>query len=85
MTLVEKIDFKNRKVLIIGEASIDKYIVGSANRISPDAPVPNIKIDEDLSYIGGVGLALKFIKSFNTSSIGSSLIQSTSPSFVIFY
>lgn len=63
MTLVEKIDFKNRKVLIIGEASIDKYIVGSANRISPDAPVPNIKIEEDLSYIGGVGLALQFIKS----------------------
>ena len=63
MTLVENIDFKNRKVLIIGEASIDKYIVGSANRISPDAPVPNIKIDENLSYIGGVGLALQFIKS----------------------
>jgi len=63
MTLVEKIDFKNRKILIIGEASIDKYIVGSANRISPDAPVPNIKIEEDLSYIGGVGLALQFIKS----------------------
>lgn len=63
MTLVEKIDFKNRKVLIIGEASIDKYIVGSANRISPDAPVPNIKIEENLSYIGGVGLALQFIKS----------------------
>jgi len=63
MTLVEKIDFENRKVLIIGEASIDKYIVGSANRISPDAPVPNIKIEENLSYIGGVGLALQFIKS----------------------
>ncbi len=63
MTLVEKIDFKNRKILIIGEASIDKYIVGSANRISPDAPVPNIKIEEDLSYIGGVGLAIQFIKS----------------------
>ncbi|MFX1392116.1 MAG: bifunctional heptose 7-phosphate kinase/heptose 1-phosphate adenyltransferase [Promethearchaeota archaeon] len=63
MTLVEKIDFKNRKVLIIGEASIDKYIVGSANKISPDAPVPNIKIEENLSYIGGIGLPLQYIKS----------------------
>ncbi len=63
MTLVEKIDFKNRKVLIIGEASIDKYIVGSANRISPDAPVPNIKIEENLNYIGGIGLAVQYIKS----------------------
>ncbi|MFX0186832.1 MAG: bifunctional heptose 7-phosphate kinase/heptose 1-phosphate adenyltransferase [Candidatus Hodarchaeota archaeon] len=63
MTLVEKIDFKNRKVLIIGEASIDKYVVGSANRISPDAPVPNIKIEENLNYIGGIGLAVQYIKS----------------------
>ena len=63
MTLVDKIDFKNRKVLIIGEASIDKYIVGSANRISPDAPVPNIKIEENFNYIGGVGLTLQYVKS----------------------
>ena len=63
MTLTEKIDFKNRKVLIIGEASIDKYIIGSANRISPDAPVPNIKIAENFNYIGGVGLALQYVKS----------------------
>jgi len=61
MNLVDKIDFKNRKVLIIGEASIDKYIVGSANKISPDAPVPNIKIEENLNYIGGIGLALQMI------------------------
>ena len=63
MTLVDKLDFKNRKVLIIGEASIDKYIVGSANKISPDAPVPNIKIAENLNYIGGVGLTLQYVKS----------------------
>ena len=63
MALIDKIDFKNRKVLIVGEASIDKYIIGSANRISPDAPVPNIKIEENLNYIGGVGLALQYVKS----------------------
>jgi len=63
MALAEKIDFKNRKVLIIGEASIDKYIVGSANKISPDAPVPNIKINENFNYIGGVGLTLQYVKS----------------------
>lgn len=61
MTITD--DFKNKKVLIIGEASIDKYIIGSANRISPDAPVPNIKIEENLNYIGGIGLAIQYIQS----------------------
>ena len=55
--------WKNKKLLIIGEALIDKYIIGNADRISPDAPVPNIKIEEVLTYIGGMGLVLQFIKS----------------------
>ncbi len=63
MELINKIGWENQKVLIIGEASIDKYILGAANRISPDAPVPNIKIEENLTYIGGIGLALQYIKS----------------------
>jgi len=64
MTLVDELDkWKNKKVLIIGEALIDKYIYGYADRISPDAPVPNIKIEENLTYLGALGLVLQFIKS----------------------
>lgn len=63
MELINKIGWENQRVLIIGEASIDKYVLGTANRISPDAPVPNIKIEENLNYIGGIGLALQYIKS----------------------
>lgn len=63
MTLLEEIDsWKNKKVLIIGEALIDKYIFGFADRISPDAPVPNVKVEETQEYLGGIGLTLKFIK-----------------------
>ena len=63
MDLIKKINWENKRILIIGEASIDKYIMGSANQISPDAPVPNIKVEESLNYIGGVGLALRYINS----------------------
>ena len=55
--------WKNKKVLVIGEALIDKYIIGTADKISPDAPVPNIKIEKNISYLGGIGMVLKFIKS----------------------
>lgn len=64
MSIVDEIqNWSDKKVLIIGEASIDKYIVGYADRISPDAPVPNIKIEDNLEYLGGIGLVTKFIKS----------------------
>ncbi|MBD3196863.1 MAG: D-glycero-beta-D-manno-heptose-7-phosphate kinase, partial [Candidatus Lokiarchaeota archaeon] len=64
MNLIDQIkSWKDKKVLIIGEALIDKYIIGYADRISPDAPVPSIKIEEDLSYLGAIGLVFKFVKS----------------------
>jgi len=64
MSITDEIQkWSDKKILIIGEASIDKYIVGYADRISPDAPVPNIKIEENLEYLGGIGLVTKFIKS----------------------
>jgi rfaE bifunctional protein kinase chain/domain len=64
MELVELINkWKGKKVLLIGESLVDKYITGFANKISPDAPVPNVRVDEYNSFLGGVGLVLKFIQS----------------------
>jgi len=64
MALVDLLTkWKNKKVLIIGEALIDRYIFGQADRISPDAPVPNVKIERHETYLGAIGLVLQFIKS----------------------
>jgi rfaE bifunctional protein kinase chain/domain len=64
MKLADEISkWKNKKVLVIGNALVDKYIIGNADSISPDAPVPNIKIEKVSTYIGAIGLVLKYIKS----------------------
>ncbi|MFX1312499.1 MAG: bifunctional heptose 7-phosphate kinase/heptose 1-phosphate adenyltransferase [Promethearchaeota archaeon] len=64
MSFVEEINkWKDKKILIIGDALVDKYIFGYADRISPDAPIPNIKIESNEIYIGAIGLVLQFIKS----------------------
>ena len=31
---------KNQTVLVVGDMMVDKYILGTVNRISPEAPVP---------------------------------------------
>jgi D-beta-D-heptose 7-phosphate kinase/D-beta-D-heptose 1-phosphate adenosyltransferase len=43
------------KVLVIGDLMIDHYLWGSANRISPEAPVQVIDIDNESSVLGGAG------------------------------
>ena len=45
--------FKKSKILVIGDAILDKYIFGSTNRISPEAPVPVLKIEKDIMKPGG--------------------------------
>jgi len=50
MSIVQEIKkWNKKKVLIIGEALVDKYIFGYADSISPDAPVPNVKIENNLT------------------------------------
>jgi len=55
--------WKDKKILIIGESLIDRYIFGSADRISPDAPVPNVKINENQIHLGAIGLVAQYILS----------------------
>lgn len=44
--------FKNKKILVIGDVILDRYIQGSVSRISPEAPVP-VVLEEAFSYQPG--------------------------------
>nr|MCU0779695.1 PfkB family carbohydrate kinase [Akkermansiaceae bacterium] len=44
---------KTLRVLVIGDAMLDHYIVGDAYRISPEAPVPVVHVTGDLHTAGG--------------------------------
>ena len=48
-------DFSNTKVLLIGDFMIDHYIMGTSNRISPEAPVPVVIPFKEYSIPGGAG------------------------------
>src|SRR6185295_14283716 len=42
-------------VLVIGDAMLDRYIYGSVDRISPEAPVPVLAVQSELAVPGGAG------------------------------
>jgi rfaE bifunctional protein kinase chain/domain len=50
---LEKIDFSNLKVLVIGDVMLDHYLFGQIHRISPEAPVPIVDIEYEESRLGG--------------------------------
>ena len=45
--------FKNKKVLILGDLMLDRYFMGQVSRLSPEAPVPIVEIEEEYSRLGG--------------------------------
>ncbi len=54
--------FNRLKVLVIGDVMIDRYLVGSVDRISPEAPVPVVLLNQRDNRLGGaanVALNLK--------------------------
>ena len=48
-------DFKNKKILVVGDLILDLYIRGVVERISPEAPVP-VVLEKSKKYVlGGAG------------------------------
>ena len=41
--------------LVVGDLMLDKYITGTVDRISPEAPVPVLRVEAETSAIGGAG------------------------------
>ena len=55
------------KVLVIGDLMIDHYLWGSANRISPEAPVQVVDIDNESTVLGGAGNVVNNLRALGCS------------------
>jgi len=45
--------FSGKKILVIGDIMIDEYLSGNVSRLSPEAPVPVVEIEEETLRFGG--------------------------------
>ena len=46
-------DFRHWRVLVVGDAILDEYLLGDCSRISPEAPVPVLKVNATRQVLGG--------------------------------
>jgi D-beta-D-heptose 7-phosphate kinase/D-beta-D-heptose 1-phosphate adenosyltransferase len=45
--------FGAARILVIGDAMLDHYVVGKVERISPEAPVPILRVCDEFDRVGG--------------------------------
>ncbi|MFA5984744.1 MAG: bifunctional D-glycero-beta-D-manno-heptose-7-phosphate kinase/D-glycero-beta-D-manno-heptose 1-phosphate adenylyltransferase HldE [Methylococcaceae bacterium] len=56
-------DFKDTRIIVVGDVMLDRYWSGQAARISPEAPVPVVRVKSIEDRIGGAGnVALNIAK-----------------------
>jgi len=67
------------KVLVFGDVIIDKYIYGTSDRLSPEAPVPVVKYQREVETLGGAGLVYENLKSLG---VDVTLLQTEQPSSI---
>lgn len=51
--LPNKLQLQNARVMVIGDAMLDRYWFGAVDRISPEAPVPVVRITRNEERLGG--------------------------------
>ena len=47
--------FSKVRVLVVGDLMLDRYISGTVDRISPEAPVPVVRVEDESARVGGAG------------------------------
>lgn len=60
--------FHGRRVLVVGDLMLDQYIRGSVSRISPEAPVPVVRVTGETFIPGGAGNVVS-----NLAALGASV------------
>jgi D-beta-D-heptose 7-phosphate kinase/D-beta-D-heptose 1-phosphate adenosyltransferase len=75
--LFENIDLlPGARVLCIGDVMLDKFIYGSIDRISPEAPIPVLLVTREKSMLGGAGNVVANIAALGAKATLSAVVGS---------
>lgn len=66
--MVDRLQFKDTKILVVGDVMLDRYWFGDVERISPEAPVPVVLVGNKDERLGGAANV-----AINASSLGAQL------------
>jgi D-beta-D-heptose 7-phosphate kinase / D-beta-D-heptose 1-phosphate adenosyltransferase len=57
---------KDAHVLCVGDVMLDRYVYGAVERISPEAPIPVLRMEREAAMLGGAGNVVR-----NLSALGA--------------
>ncbi len=67
-------DFAKVRLLVVGDVVLDEYQRGDADRVSPEAPVPVVHVQQESVVLGGAGNVVRNIVALEASCDFVSLV-----------
>lgn len=61
-------------VLVLGDIMLDRFVYGAVERISPEAPVPVLRIAEETAMLGGAGNVLRNLAALGARPHGIAVV-----------
>ncbi len=62
-------NFRGKRVAVLGDLMLDRYVWGNVSRISPEAPVPVLEVESESARLGGSANVANNIKSLGAEPI----------------
>jgi D-glycero-beta-D-manno-heptose-7-phosphate kinase len=75
--------FGSRKIMVVGDVMLDKYIFGRVDRISPEAPVPIVHAMEEKYVLGGAANVANNIKALGGVPLLVGMIGNDAPGKIL--
>jgi rfaE bifunctional protein kinase chain/domain len=75
--------FENSKVLVVGDVMLDRYWFGDVDRISPEAPVPVLKVSRTEERPGGAANVARNIAALGAQSTLLSVVGDDEPGILL--
>ena len=68
--------FSGRRILVLGDLMLDRYLWGRVERISPEAPVPVVEIERESFTLGGAGNVAANLRSLGAQAVLAGVVGS---------
>jgi len=68
--------FAGKRILVLGDLMLDRYITGEAERISPEAPVPVVTVQSERDVPGGAANVAACLAALGAEAVPCGLIGS---------
>lgn len=81
---MKKIEFdfsriKQTKIVVFGDFMVDEYLSGDVSRISPEAPVPVVHVQDRTQRLGGAGNVVRNLRALGAQVSALTLIGDDAP------